>query len=151
MVITWSIGRNEYCFVSNRYVTARVRWFRLAALFWPAINSLLPNASLRTWFEEEVFTTEVDLRIIVLNPGSDQAVLYFGGNADSMALNAPELSFVLPELTIYLVNYRGYGGSGGAPTEAGLYSDALFLFDELSQRHVATYVVGRSLGSGVAT
>ena len=110
-----------------------------------------PTPVIEHGYEQEVFTTEVDLRVIVLNPGSDQAVLYFGGNADSMALNAPELSFALPELTIYLVNYRGYGGSDGAPTETAFYSDALFLFDELSQRHVATYVVGRSLGSGVAT
>ena len=110
-----------------------------------------PTSVIEHGFEEEIFTTEVDLRVIVVNPGSDQAVLYFGGNADSMALNAPELSFALPDVSIYLVNYRGYGGSGGVPTEAGLYSDALFLFDELSRRHELTHVVGRSLGSGVAT
>ena len=110
-----------------------------------------PTPDIEHDFEEEVFQTEVDLRVIVLNPSSDQAVLYFGGNADSMALNAPDLSIAFPDFTVYLVNYRGYGGSGGAPTEAVLYSDALFLYDELSSRHELIYLIGRSLGSGVAT
>ncbi len=110
-----------------------------------------PTPVIEHGFEEEIFTTEVDVRVIVLNSGLGKAILYFGGNADSMALNAPEMFSALPSLSVYLVNYRGYGGSGGVPTEAGLYSDALLIFDELARRHELVHVMGRSLGSGVAT
>lgn len=78
------------------------------------------------------------------------AVLYFGGNAENVVLNAPALSRVLPGQAVYLVNYRGYGGSTGKPTEAALLRDAVNLFDHLAARHAAVAVIGRSLGSGVA-
>ena len=81
--------------------------------------------------------------------GSD-AVIYFGGNAEDVAGSVPAFSSGFPEHTIYLVNYRGYGGSSGSPSESALFSDALALHDYLSTRHSRVSVIGRSLGSGVA-
>ena len=52
--------------------------------------------------------------------------------------------------TIYITNYRGYGGSSGLPTEDALFADALTIFDRVKQRHSSVDVIGRSLGSGVA-
>lgn len=50
-----------------------------------------------------------------------------------------------------LVDYRGYGGSEGEPTEAGLYRDAQAAWDWLRGQGVDDIVVwGRSLGTGVA-
>ena len=51
---------------------------------------------------------------------------------------------------VYLVNYRGYGGSEGRPTERGLFEDALRIFDLVDSRHDSVAVIGRSLGSAVA-
>lgn len=79
------------------------------------------------------------------------ALLYFGGNAEDVALNVPEFTDWFSEFAVYLVNYRGYGGSSGSPAEAALYSDAEAAFDFASARHVGVAVIGRSLGSGVAT
>ena len=80
-------------------------------------------------------------------------VLYFGGNAEEAswmldeAGNAPGVSWLI-------VNYRGYGLSGGAPCEAALVSDALQWFDFAMTLPGAdpkrTFAFGRSLGSGVA-
>jgi pimeloyl-ACP methyl ester carboxylesterase len=56
-----------------------------------------------------------------------------------------------PNRTVYLVAYRGYGASDGTPSERALFSDALALFDLARKRHVSVAVVGRSLGSGVAS
>ena len=50
-----------------------------------------------------------------------------------------------------LVEYRGYGGNPGKPTERGLYADAragLDFLDQAGQRHIVYY--GESLGSAVA-
>ena len=81
--------------------------------------------------------------------GAD-AVIYFGGNAEDVAGSISELSAGLPQHTVYLVNYRGYGGSSGSPSESALYSDALAVHDYLSARHSRISVIGRSLGSAVA-
>lgn len=51
------------------------------------------------------------------------------------------------------LSYRGYAGSTGTPTEAGLHTDARAAYDWLRQRHPAGRIIvhGHSLGSGVAT
>src|SRR5580692_7402038 len=78
------------------------------------------------------------------------AVIYFGGNAEDVAQNVPLFRTVFPHSDVYLVNYRGYGGSTGMPSEAALFADALAVFDYVQARHSAVSLIGRSLGSGVA-
>ena len=56
-----------------------------------------------------------------------------------------------PDRAVYVVNYRSYGGSTGRPSEAALISDAHALYDWVTAHHYPVAVVGRSLGSGVAT
>jgi pimeloyl-ACP methyl ester carboxylesterase len=96
---------------------------------------------------------DVVLRGWVVNPGRRDAVLYFGGNAESVEENRESFTRALPSHTVYLVAYRGYGASDGEPTEADLLADALALHDDIAKRHPGgrIAVVGRSLGSGVAT
>lgn len=79
-----------------------------------------------------------------------KAIIYFGGNAEDVSANLPSFSQAFPDHAIYLLHYRGYGGSTGSPTEAALQSDALALFDHVSKTHADVAVVGKSLGSGVA-
>lgn len=91
------------------------------------------------------------LSSIVLNQDNEDALIYFGGNGEAVVANASEFTEAFSAKTVYLVNYRGYGGSGGVPTERGIFSDALALYDELKTKHKLISVAGRSLGSGVAT
>lgn len=80
----------------------------------------------------------------------ERALIYFGGNAEDVSLNLPSFSTAFPDRAIYLLNYRGYGGSSGKPTQGGLFSDGLTLFDQAHSKYRNVEVVGRSLGSGVA-
>lgn len=91
------------------------------------------------------------LKVWVLAPGKPRAVIYLGGNAEDVSANIPDFRASLPEHTVYLLNYRGYGGSSGSPTQTALFEDALNLFDTVAVRHKSVDVVGRSLGTGVAT
>lgn len=91
------------------------------------------------------------IKVIVLNSGHENAILYFGGNAESMARSSDEIARQFPKFTVYLMDYRGYGASTGEPTEKGLYSDALKLYDIIKPKHNRISVGGRSLGSGIAT
>jgi len=90
-----------------------------------------------------------NLEIIVLNKEKDEALIYCGGNAEAVLYSAEEFLASFPSKTVYLVNYRGYGGSSGNPTEKGIFSDILFLFDEIHEKHKKIYAMGRSLGTGV--
>ena len=90
------------------------------------------------------------INVIVLNEGHENAILYFGGNAESMADSADYIAQQFPKFTIYLMDYRGYGASTGEATELGIYSDALKLYDTIKPKHHRISVGGRSLGSGVA-
>ena len=87
------------------------------------------------------------------HPGEarQQALIYFGGNAESPVFMATLLASLFPQHTLYLPSYRGYGGSTGAPDEQALYADALALYDRTTRHHERISVIGRSLGSGVAT
>lgn len=78
------------------------------------------------------------------------AVLYFGGNAEDVSQSLPGLASAFPEHAIYLLHYRGYGGSAGTPSEAALVADGVALFDKVHAGHPRIVVIGRSLGSGVA-
>jgi uncharacterized protein len=78
------------------------------------------------------------------------AVIYFGGNAEDVSHSLPNLDDAFPDRALYLLHYRGYGGSTGKPSEAALVADALALFDRVHAEHHHIVVIGRSLGSGVA-
>jgi fermentation-respiration switch protein FrsA (DUF1100 family) len=87
----------------------------------------------------------------LVNGDGQDAIIYFGGNAEDVAGNISDFRYIFPAHDVYLVNYRGYGGSTGSPSEAAIYRDALAVFDEIRSRHTNISVIGRSLGSGVAT
>jgi pimeloyl-ACP methyl ester carboxylesterase len=93
-----------------------------------------------------------DARVLVSTrpKNAPRAVLYFGGNAEDVSLSVPAFSDAFPDAALYLLHYRGYGGSSGAPSEAALVADALTLFDYAHASHPNITVIGRSLGSGVA-
>jgi fermentation-respiration switch protein FrsA (DUF1100 family) len=78
------------------------------------------------------------------------ALLYFGGNAEDVGASIGMFAGRLPGHSLHFVNYRGYGGSTGRPSERALVADAIALYDQLSARYAEVSVIGRSLGSGVA-
>jgi fermentation-respiration switch protein FrsA (DUF1100 family) len=91
------------------------------------------------------------IKVWQLHPNAARALIYFGGNAEEVAANLPDFDIGFPDRALYLVNYRGYGGSSGQPSEAALLSDAEMIYDWVHARHDRIAVMGRSLGSGVAT
>ena len=93
---------------------------------------------------------DIDLHGWILNQGKRKAIIYFGGNAEQISDNIDLFEAVLQEYSVYLIDYRGYGKSAGNPTEEGLFSDALFIYDQIKAEHSSISVIGRSLGSGVA-
>jgi fermentation-respiration switch protein FrsA (DUF1100 family) len=83
-------------------------------------------------------------------------VIYFQGNAGS--LRRPRVQQQLLTLrdlgyNVLSFDYRGYGRSGGIPTEAGLYEDGIAAHRSLTAAGIAPariILAGQSLGSAVA-
>lgn len=94
-------------------------------------------------------TAEARIKIWKFNEGKP-AIIYFGGNAESIDQNIFSFKKMFADFTVYLVNYRGYAGSSGKPTEAALFEDAVAVYDYIAPNHDSVHVIGRSLGSGVA-
>jgi uncharacterized protein len=127
----------------------------LAALLSPVARRLVyPGSRTRIPAEQTDLELRVDgvtLRGWEVNPGRDRALVYYGGNGEGLDWLVPELGARFPDHTSYLVAYRGYGASGGTPSEPVLTTDALAVHDHAVERHRGGVdVVGRSLGSGVA-
>ncbi|MGH6664622.1 MAG: alpha/beta hydrolase [Pseudolabrys sp.] len=80
-------------------------------------------------------------------------VIYFQGNAEGLSARAHRFTWLTEDGTgLLALCYRGYGGSTGTPTEAGLIRDATAAYDFVHARTAAKNIVlfGESLGTGVA-
>ena len=93
---------------------------------------------------------DVQLNVTTRQLAVPDAVIYFGGNAEDVSGSLPDLAAAFPQHALYLMHYRGYGGSAGKPGQQALFGDALALFDHIHAQHPNVTVIGRSLGSGVA-
>lgn len=117
---------------------------------WPGAEVRIPvgdGVTLHGWFVPAA-----------AGPGSPAAaraplLIYFGGNAEEVTAMLSTRDR-LPGWGLLLVNYRGYGLSGGQPSQAALQHDAVALYDwargraEVDSERIVAW--GRSLGTGVA-
>jgi len=106
--------------------------------------------------EEVALTTSDGERLVAWHlppqPGKP-IILFFNGNAASLAGEKARWARIAGAgLGFVAIGYRGYDGSTGTPTEAGLHSDAQAAYAWVAARHRAQDIViqGYSLGSGVA-
>ena len=93
-----------------------------------------------------------------LVPAADPAApvaVYFHGNAESAAQNLPFAADLARQgIGVFLVEFRGFGGLEGSPTEDELYADGEAAVEAVlaaGVRPERLLLIGRSLGSGVAT
>jgi fermentation-respiration switch protein FrsA (DUF1100 family) len=82
----------------------------------------------------------------------DRLVLYFSGNGSSVGEGQLYRWLDGQRLSTLHINYRGYPGSEGSPSEAGIRLDAQAAWAEARRTHPANriLVMGTSLGGGVA-
>jgi fermentation-respiration switch protein FrsA (DUF1100 family) len=93
--------------------------------------------------------------VLVLPPIARAALLiYYGGNAEEVTAFASTVASAYGDRAVLLMNYRGYGGSGGSPGERSIVADSVEIYDwavrrgDIDATRVALH--GRSLGTGVA-
>ncbi len=136
----------------------------LAALFVKQRSLLYPASDRRTTaaeaglggFQDLILATADGERLVAWwrppQPGK-ALVLYFHGNGGSLwsrRLRAHALT--ASGRGLLMISYRGYSGSTGTPTEAGLHMDARAAYDWIVRSYEPARLVayGESLGTGVA-
>ncbi len=109
-------------------------------------------------YEEVQLTTADGVRLagwFVPAANSDFVLLFFHGNGGNISHRLDSIEqFRRLGLSVFIIDYRGYGHSEGRTTEAGTYLDAEAAWRYLTQeRGVAAeniIIFGRSLGGAVA-
>ena len=86
---------------------------------------------------------------------SSQVLLFFHGNAGNISHRLDSIrQFHDLGLSVLIIDYRGYGQSGGKTTEKGIYRDAdaawRYLTEDRGLSDSDIVVFGRSLGASVA-
>jgi uncharacterized protein len=85
--------------------------------------------------------------------GDRPIILYFHGNGGALRYRVDRYRALTQDGTgLVALSYRGYGGSSGGPSEAGLIEDARATYAFAAKRYPAAPLVlwGESLGTGVA-
>ena len=110
-----------------------------------------------TGFSEKILTTKDEIKILSwYRPAqnNEKIILYFHGNAGNIGDRSHKFAALAANgFGVLAITYRGYFGSEGKPSEAGLLLDAdaalQFLLDQgYSEKNIILF--GESLGSGVA-
>lgn len=129
-------------------------------IYFPDRSTPPPAAEVLPGARDVTLHTEDGLELTAwLVPSAEErdtglAVMYLPGNGGNRSGRAPTADLLAERgFTVLLVDYRGYGGNPGRPSETGLAADGLaahdWLVDEGYPSHRQIYV-GESLGTGVA-
>ena len=138
-------------------ITLFMYFFQRHMMYFPAHDKpdITPIA-VKGWQEVELVTND-GLRIYSwYAPPQPQnpVILYFHGNAGHIAYRLPLVrQFTESGFGVLLLEYRGYGGNEGEPSEKGLYQDGHAAMAFLHQQQISANDIlfyGESLGSGVA-
>jgi uncharacterized protein len=137
-------------FAATVYFTQRsLMYFPDTAHVTPA-DAGLPEAN-------EVLLTAADgtqIHVWHIAPHDNKPVIiYFHGNGGSLPGRVDRFRRLIKDgIGLVGVEYRGYGGSSGTPTEQGLIADAQAAYAFAAARYPVSQIVvwGESLGSGVA-
>jgi uncharacterized protein len=118
----------------------------------------LERAGLAGLMESVSVTTADGLTLLAWyhRPPGNQTplIVLFHGNGGTIEIRAAKAkTYISAGLGVLLLEYRGYGGNPGNPSEAGLYADGRAALAFVAAQGIApdrVVLLGESLGTGVA-
>lgn len=126
-------------------------------MYFPDPSRVAPGETGLDGVEEvEIAATDGTILVAWQAPAKEgkPTILYFHGNGANAANRAPRITTMHRDgFGVFYLNNRGYGGSGGRPTEGNNVADAIAAYDYLAERGVSPEQIvayGESLGSGQA-
>lgn len=125
-------------------------------LFVPDVNNVAPEVERFAGAEAIILTTTDGERLNAwFKPPADgkPVYLYLHGNGASLTRRAGRFVRMTDDgAGLLAISWRGYGGSSGSPSEAGLKLDGSAGYDWLAARYATDRIIlfGESLGTGIA-
>jgi uncharacterized protein len=137
-------------------VVAAACTFQRSLLYFPDPHAAAPDPSGPPMQVVRLRTQDHETLVAWFLPpkAGEPVILHFGGNGDSLIGQEDRWRQIADAgVGVLAVAYRGYSGSTGHPSEAGLHLDAEAAYAWLAARYPAGKIVimGHSLGTGVAT
>jgi hypothetical protein len=135
--------------------TALMHTFQRSLMYFPERQRTAPAQAGLPQAEEVVLDTADGEKVVAwhLPPRGDRpVVLYFHGNGGALRYRVDRfMALTADGMGLVALSYRGYGGSTGSPTEAGLIADGEAAYGFAAARYPAERIVvwGESLGSGI--
>jgi uncharacterized protein len=154
IVLKWLVG----LVVAGYFVGLAVLYAAQRSMLFPIppVGRIAPETAGFPEAEEHLLATGDGEKVIVWHvpakPGH-AVVIFFPGNGDYLAGRVGRLRGITSDGTgLVAVSYRGYAGSSGQPSEAGLLQDAAAAYAFTAAQYDAARIVvwGFSLGTGVA-
>ena len=142
--------------VAYAALTLTIYFAQRSLMYFPDTAHITPAAAGLPEAEEVPLTAADGTRIHVWHvpPRGDRPVIiYFHGNGGSLAGDVGRFHQLISDgIGLIGVEYRGYGGNEGSPSEQGLIADAEAAYAFATAHYPVQQIVvwGGSLGSGVA-
>jgi uncharacterized protein len=134
------------------------RRFHRFFVYAPDPTYVRPDETELEGVDEIVLKTPDGFRLIAWSAAPEQGrptLLYFTGNSGSVAGHADKIAEIRGSgYGVFMLNYRGFGGSEGRPSEAANVADAGLCYEALLKSGVKPQDIvayGESLGTSVAT
>jgi fermentation-respiration switch protein FrsA (DUF1100 family) len=142
-------------------VIGMLRWFEHSQVYHPGRTMDASGAELGRPCEDVYFKSADGVELhgwhypaASNSPRADLVMLVCHGNAGNISHRLDLYELLLETgAAIFAFDYRGYGRSGGRPSEEGTYRDALAAYEWLRQKGYAAkriVLFGESLGGAVA-
>jgi uncharacterized protein len=125
-------------------------------MYFPDTAHVTPAQAGLSRATEVPLTTADGAHITVWHVPTDNnkpVVLYFHGNGGALHYRVDRFNELIADgIGLVAVEYRGYGGNSGSPSEAGLIADAEAAYAFAVSHYSASQIMvwGESLGTGVA-
>src|ERR1700728_1397814 len=136
---------------------AAVLYFTQRSLmYFPDTAHVTPEQAGLSHVEEVPLTTADGAHITVWHAPPVEGkpvVLYFHGNGGALHYRVARFQKLIEDgIGLVALEYRGYGGNSGSPSEAGLIADSEAAYAFAAARYSTSQIVvwGESLGTGVA-
>ena len=131
--------------------------FQRKLMYHPVAGAVTPAMFGLSDFSDQIIPSDdgTKLQLWFREPDAGKpTIIYFHGNAGNLGNRIPQLAaFAQQGLGVAAISYRGYGQSGGSPSESGIFADARAAVRWVKSRGIPLANIaffGESLGTGVA-
>lgn len=153
MILGWTVAIALCCYVG---LTAMIYLAQRSLMYFPDTAQTLPAAAGLPEAAAVPLTASDGVQIHVWHVAPQDGkpvILYFHGNGGSLQYRVERFRRLIDAgIGLVALEYRGYGGNAGSPSEQGLIRDAEAAYAFAAAHYQAQQIVlwGESLGSGVA-